>query len=58
MQPITDVVAFSLSSYGSNLTWHWRFGNLKQYCAGLHVSDLKPGEVDHVDILLWRAEVI
>lgn len=34
------------------------FGDFKQHCAGLHVSDLEPGEVDVVNVLLWAAQII
>jgi len=38
--------------------WCWRFGDLKQDCPRFHVTDLKPSEVDHVDIFFWRTKVI
>lgn len=43
---------------GLRLTWCGRFCDLKQDGPCLHVADLEPGEVDHVDIFLWGAQVV
>lgn len=48
----------SFSLWGLALTWCWRFSDLKQDCPCFHVTDFKPGEVNHVDIFLWSTEVI
>lgn len=40
------------------LTCRRGFGDFKQHCAGLHVSDLEPGEVDVVNVLLWATQII
>lgn len=34
------------------------FGDFKQNCAGLHVSDSESGEVNAVCVLLWTTKVI
>lgn len=39
-------------------TWRWGFGDLEQDGPRFHVADLKPGEVDHVDVVLWGAKVV
>lgn len=43
---------------GKGPTGGWRFGDFKQHRAGLHVSDLEPGEVDVVNVLIAAAQVI
>jgi len=35
-----------------------RFGDLEQNRPRLHVADLEAGEVDHVDVFIWRAKII
>lgn len=43
---------------GVMLTWCRRFCDLKENGACFHVTDLEPGEVDHVDVLLRGAQVV
>lgn len=43
---------------GLRLTWCGRFCDLKQDGPCLHVADLEPGEVDHVDVFLWGTQVV
>lgn len=40
------------------LTWCRGFCDLKENGACFHVTDLEPGEVDHVDVLLRGAQVV
>lgn len=42
----------------STTGWCWRFSNFKQDRPCFHVTDLEPGEVNHVDIFFRRTEVI
>lgn len=45
-------------SPGLCITCGWGFKDFKEDCAGLHVSDFEPGEVNAVNVLLRTAEVV
>lgn len=45
-------------SWGLERTWCRRFGDLEQDGPRFHVTDLEPGEVDHVDIFFWGAKIV
>ena len=40
------------------VTWRWWLRNFKQDCGCVHISELKSGEVNAIDIGFWWAQVV